>query len=308
MAQLIKRASAEARAFQRRERDRTARRSAALDTTDGSRQTRSRRDSDFVTEALPYDGGRKPRFAPVTFSEEGGVRYLHFGTEWVQGAMRLRQPDKIELEYSQQMMAWLLFMDPPKKLAQLGLGTGSLTKFSHRYLPKTHTQAVELNPAVVVAARTMFALPPDDKRLSVIETDAWEYVNDAANHGTLGALQVDLYDATARGPVLDSAAFYRACRDCLGKLGVVTVNLFGDHPSFRRNMKQLAVAFDNRVLALPEIHDGNRIAIAFSGPPLSFDWKSLERRAAYVERTYKLPAKSWVAGLKQVHAGPDFTI
>lgn len=51
-----------------------------------------------------------PRFAPVTFSEMDGVRYLHFGTEWVQGAMRLRKPESIELEYAQQMMAWLLFL------------------------------------------------------------------------------------------------------------------------------------------------------------------------------------------------------
>lgn len=308
MAQLIKRASAEARAFGRRERDRDARRSAALDSEDAPRKARTRRDADFVTEALPYEGGRKPRFAPVTFSEEDGVRYLHFGTEWVQGAMRLRQPEKIELEYAQQMMAWLLFLDAPKTVGQLGLGTGALTKFSHRYLPKTHTTAVELNPAVVVAARTMFGLPYDDKRLSVVETDAWDYVNDASRHATLGALQIDLYDATARGPVLDSAAFYRACRACLTDIGVVTVNLFGDHPSFRRNMKQLSAAFDNRVLALPEIHDGNRIAIAFSGPPLSFEWRALEQRAKWIERTFKLPAQSWVAGLKEVHPGPEFTI
>ncbi|RKP59307.1 spermidine synthase [Pararobbsia silviterrae] len=308
MAHLIKRGSAEARAFGRRERDRDARRAASLDTADTPRKARARDNADFVTEALPYEGGRKPRFAPVTFSEEGGVRYLHFGTEWVQGAMRLRQPDKIELEYAQQMMAWLLFLDPPKTVAQLGLGTGALTKFSHRYLPKTQTVAVELNPAVVVAARSMFGLPYDDKRLHVVEADAWEYVNDAAHHGTVSALQIDLYDATARGPVLDSTAFYRACRASLAELGVVTVNLFGDHPSFRRNMKHLAEAFDNRVVALPEIHDGNRIAIAFSGPALSFDWTALARRARWIERTFKLPATSWVEGLKAVHPGVAFTI
>ena len=26
---------------------------------------------------------RKPKYAPVTLSEQDGVRYLHFGTEWV---------------------------------------------------------------------------------------------------------------------------------------------------------------------------------------------------------------------------------
>jgi hypothetical protein len=57
----------------------------------------------------------KPTFAPVTFSEENGVRFLHFGTWWVQGAMRINKPDFIELEYAQQMMAGLLFLDPNDK-------------------------------------------------------------------------------------------------------------------------------------------------------------------------------------------------
>ena len=28
-------------------------------------------------------------FEPVTFSEVNGIRYLHLGTPWVQGAMRI---------------------------------------------------------------------------------------------------------------------------------------------------------------------------------------------------------------------------
>ena len=114
-----------------------------------------------------------PRFAPVTFSELAGVRYLHFGTEWVQGAMRLSKPDAIELEYAQQMMAWLLFLDPAARadfhVVQLGLGAAALTKFCHRHLAPAQVTAVELNPSVIVAARSMFGLPFDDARLSVLE-------------------------------------------------------------------------------------------------------------------------------------------
>ena len=45
----------------------------------------------------------------VNFSDWGDVRYLHLGTEWVQGSMKLDAPFDIELEYVQRMMAWLLF-------------------------------------------------------------------------------------------------------------------------------------------------------------------------------------------------------
>lgn len=295
MTKLIKRASAEARAFRNKQ-------SAAPKQTISRAKTRaSRDDEDFgdIAKASVIEAPRKPRFAPVTFSEEGGVRYLHFGTEWVQGAMRLSKPDHIELEYAQQMMAWLLFLETPKRIVQLGLGTGSLTKFAHRHLTRAHVEAVELNPAVVIAARTMFGLPADDARLTVRETDAWEFVNDRANHGTVGALQIDLYDATARGPVLDSVAFYRAARACLTQAGIVTVNLFGDHPSFVRNMKRLNEAFDGRVVALPEVHDGNRIAIAFSGPAIDVSFEQLTERAKLIETQLKLPARKWIKGLQE---------
>ncbi|WP_415914263.1 spermidine synthase [Paraburkholderia sp. J67] len=253
---------------------------------------------DDLDNAPVIEAPRKPRFAPVTFSEESGVRYLHFGTEWVQGAMRLSKPQHIELEYAQQMMSWLLFLATPARIVQLGLGAAALTKFAHRYLRPAKVEAVELNPAVVVAARTMFSLPADDARLTVRELDAWDFVQDRANHGTIGALQIDIYDATARGPVLDSVAFYRAVRACLTDAGVATINLFGDHPSYVRNMKRLKEAFDGRVIALPEVHDGNRVALAFSGPALDVSWTALDKRARLLESKLGLPAHLWVKALR----------
>ena len=49
---------------------------------------------------------------PIDISEENGVRYLHFGSEWVQGAMRIRRPYALELAYTREMMAPLLFASP----------------------------------------------------------------------------------------------------------------------------------------------------------------------------------------------------
>jgi spermidine synthase len=239
---------------------------------------------------------RKPKFAPVTLSEQDGVRFLHFGTEWVQGAMRIRKPDWIELEYAQQMMAWMLFNDNPQQVVQLGLGTGALTKFCYRQFPQTRVTAIELNPAVIAICRSMFKLPPEDERLSILEMDAMEFVTDAANHGKVDALQVDLYDATAKGPVLDTPEFYAACADCLTPLGIMTVNLFGDHPSYAKNLKAMRHAF-REVICLPEVHDGNVVAIA-SKTPLAPDFATLYETASLLTEATKLPAKSWVNGIK----------
>ena len=241
---------------------------------------------------------RRIVYAPLTFSEQEGVRYLHFGTDWIQGAMRLSRPDRIELEYAQQMMAWMLFIHAPRHVVQLGLGAAALTKFCYRKFVDAEVTAVELNPGVIAAARSMFRLPPDDDRLRVVESDALAFVEDEAHHDGIDALQVDLYDATARGPVLDSLEFYTACRACLRGPGMMTVNLFGDHSSFGRNIKAIGAAFEGRVLALPEVHAGNRIALAFNGPSLDVAWSDLHERAAMIEAATRLPARSWLHGIK----------
>jgi spermidine synthase len=238
---------------------------------------------------------RKPKFAPVTLSEQDGVRYLHFGTEWVQGAMRIRKPDWPELEYAQQMMAWMLFIEQPRAIAQLGLGAATLTKFCYRQFPEAQITAVELNASVIAICNSMFKLPAEDERLRVLEMDALDFVDDPANHEAFDVLQCDLYDATARGPVLDTAEFYSACNACLAPNGIMTVNLFGDHPSFAKNIKAMKYAFDH-VICLPEVHDGNVVALCFKNRPV-LDDAALAARAAQIVATTKLPAKSWVKGI-----------
>jgi spermidine synthase len=239
---------------------------------------------------------RKPKFAPVTLSEQDGVRFLHFGTEWVQGAMRIRKPDWIELEYAQQMMIWMLFNQDPVNIVQLGLGTGALTKFCYRQFPQAQVTSIELNPSVIAICESMFKLPPNDARLSVIEMDAMDFVTDSANHGKVDALQVDLYDATARGPVLDTPEFYAACADCLSPDGIMTVNLFGDHPSYLKNLKAMRPFFDD-IICLPEVHEGNVVERAFK-TAREINMPELYAMASRITETTRLPAKSWVNGIK----------
>jgi spermidine synthase len=126
--------------------------------------------------------------------------------------------------------------------------------------------------------------------------DAMDFVTDDAHYGTIDALQADLYDATVRGPVLDTAEFYTACADCLAPHGILTVNLFGDHPSYAKNLKAIRYAFP-QVVCLPEVHEGNVVAIAFK-TARQFDFPQLYESAARISESTKIPAKSWVNGLK----------
>lgn len=232
----------------------------------------------------------------VTLSESDGVRYLHFGTEWVQGAMRLARPFALELEYQQQMMAPLLFVPEPAHVIQLGLGAAALAKYCYRHLPKTRVTAVEISREVIDTARHWFQLPPDDDRLEVVADDARDYVSHPGRRGSADWLQVDLYDAQARGPVYDDGAFYTACRRALAEPGVAVFNLFGRR--FDPSFEAIATAFDDRALVLPEADAGNRIVLGFAGPPLQVPFTRLYEAAAAVEASHRLPARKWVSGIR----------
>ena len=51
----------------------------------------------------------------IDISEEDGVRSLHFGSEWVQGAMRVRRPYALELAYTREMAAGLILRAAPPR-------------------------------------------------------------------------------------------------------------------------------------------------------------------------------------------------
>lgn len=245
--------------------------------------------------------GARRHLAGATLSEFDGVRYLHLGTEWVQGAMRVRQPRQLVLEYIQRMMAWMLWRDDlspdaghaVRHAVQLGLGAGAITRFTHQVL-RWRTTVVELNPTVIQANRLWFKLPADDARLTVRLGDAAAWVADAAQGETADALCVDLYDHEAAAPVLDDLAFYRACRAVLADRGVMSVNLFGREASFERSAARIAAAFGaDQVWQLQPTAEGNTVVIAGRGLVVP-DRAELERRADHIQARFKLPAHKWL--------------
>jgi spermidine synthase len=239
----------------------------------------------------------------VTLSEEDGVRYLHFGTEWIQGGMRIARPWQLELEYQKQMMAAALFIPQPSRILQLGLGAAALTKFCYRQLPDAQVTAVELSSEVIEVARQWFALPANDDRLEVVQADARDYLGEMRSADRSCWLQVDLYDAAARGPVHDDLDFYRLCRSSLQRPGVASFNLFGSR--FDPSFKAICTAFDDRVLALPAVDEGNHIVFAVTGPRFDESPATLSRRAGALEARWRLPFRRWLADLKEHNGLPE---
>lgn len=226
---------------------------------------------------------------------ENDVRYLRFGTPWIQGAMNMAKPDKLEIEYIQQMMLWTLFKTQANHICQLGLGASALTRFCHKHFPEALVTAVEINQDVIDVCRKDFFLPENNNKLNVICENALDFVTNVQNHNTIDVLQVDLYDAQARGPALGSPQFYEGCANVLNDNGIMTINIFCDYPEHNDHLKRMEDVFEG-VAWLPEVHDSNIVAIGFKqAPGLEFD--ALYQRAKEIENSLGLPADTWVDGL-----------
>jgi spermidine synthase len=240
---------------------------------------------------------------PIDIREEAGVRTLHFGSEWIQGAMRIARPWNLELEYTREMMAGLLLRDDthwPRKVLLIGLGAASLTKFLYRNFPLAHLTVVEIEPGVVAAARQFFKLPEDRRRLNIVIGDGVEYVLNSGKKFDL--ILVDGYDENASSGALDTLPFYQACRARLSKAGIMSVNLLTSNRRFNGSITRIAEAFDDRVLAFPSCESGNAIALAAEGDPVEISFFDLREKALALNQETGLNLMPGIARLERAQS------
>jgi spermidine synthase len=215
--------------------------------------------------------------SPIEISEQAGVRYLHFGSDWIQGAMRLSRPNALELAYTRDFMAALLLRPEAKRFLLIGLGAGSIAKFIYFNVPESSVTVVEINPRVLHAAREFFSLPEDGDRLDIVIDDGARYVQETA--AKFDIIFVDGFDRHARVGALDTLAFYQACRARLSDQGLLAVNLFGRTRRFDASINRIARTFDDRIIVLPPSEGGNVIAFGVCGREDSLTLPDLKKRA-----------------------------
>ena len=257
-----------------------------------------------------------PRHSIET-SEEAGVRFLHFGSQWVQGAMRIARPYALELEYTREMAACLLLRpeaDWPKRVLQVGLGAASLTKFWQRHRPEAIQTVVEINSAVVAMAEQSFKLPRADARektnidIQIADGVVWmrgdgEHGNSRSHKGKYDCIMIDGYDHNARFGALGTESFYRDCRARLTKRGLLVLNLFGRAHGYRQQIENLRAAFQDRVVALGPVEGGNAIAFAVEGERVSLEMSMLRADAQRLQHETGIKFSGTLVRLDQAIAG-----
>lgn len=202
----------------------------------------------------------------ILVSESAGVRYLHFSSHWIQGAMRVARPWALELDYTREMMAALLLRpDPdwPRSALLIGLGAGSLVKFLYRHRPAARLTVIEIDAEVIDVARQHFKLPAPDARLDIVLDEGASWL--AGSRRSFDLIMIDGFDENARTGQLDTLPFYLNCKTRLSSSGLLVTNLLSKRKSVRRSMERIEEAFDGRALAFPSCDSGNVVAFAATG-------------------------------------------
>ncbi|MBC7708671.1 MAG: spermidine synthase, partial [Rhizobacter sp.] len=187
----------------------------------------------------------------LLISEQNGLRTLHFGSEWVQGRMRMSRPTELVLGYAQDMCAALLLVPAPKQVYVAGLGVGSLPRWAlaHWETSLKKMEIVELRPDVLALTRSAFPLPADDPRVVLTLGDAAEVITQRPA-ASVDWMWVDCYDGRGRVGALESDAFYVAAHAALKTKGVFVANMWSSVTRYRGGLRRLRTIFGHNNIVL----------------------------------------------------------
>lgn len=210
--------------------------------------------------------------------EDGQLRTLHFSLRFVQSAMRIDDPDHLELVYSRYMMSFLLWLPDPARILLAGLGGGSMVRFLHRHLPTADLTVLENHPDVI-ALRQEFAVPPDDQRFRVVEADALTWL---CGCPPVDVLLLDIFDRHGLVGGLCSIPFFEDARRALGDGGLMLINLAGPPQVWQPVEEMVRAVFGQEVWVLPVDAGLNRVLLARPATRRPLPWRAARERAAHL--------------------------
>lgn len=271
-------------------------------------------------DARPGEVVRVDRASPcgrVRVSDYGatGLRCLEFPPGRVlQSCMRIDDPPRLVLPYTQALAATLAVPGEVRRLLMIGLGGGSLVRWLQRYRPDIVQDVVDIDPVVVEVASEWFGVRAGPT-VRVATMDGRERL-------ARDATRYDLIWLDAFGPddapyALTTVEFFQLVRSRLQPGGAVAANIWapGVNRSYAAQLRAVQEAFPE-VYELSEpapnaptvglgeglavLADGSRIVVGSLAPRLSSAqwaerlavWQASQPLdcdlAALVKRTYRL--------------------
>lgn len=193
----------------------------------------------------------------LQFSVRNGMRN--------QSCVDPNRPKRMVFSYTRMVMAALLLVPEPRTVLVAGLGGGTLPTALAALLPEVRIDAVEIDPAVVEAARTYFDFQEND-RLRVHIRDARVFVKRALQQGRQYDLIIlDAYSGDYIPEHLMTAEFLDETRRLLSPNGALAANTFATSQLYDYESETYRLVF-GEFFNLRVRSSNNRVILATNGP------------------------------------------
>lgn len=182
-----------------------------------------------------------------------------------QSCVNPRHPKRMVFSYTRMMMAALLIVPEPGTVLVAGLGGGTLPTALAALLPDVRIDVVEIDPAVVNAAREYFDFH-ETERIRVHIQDARVFVKRALQQGRHYDLVIlDAYSGDYIPEHLMTAEFLDETRNLLSPGGAVAANTFATSTLYDHESATYRSVFGD-FFNLKVRTSNNRVILATTGP------------------------------------------
>jgi predicted membrane-bound spermidine synthase len=200
------------------------------------------------------------------------------GWDYTESVANLLDPDDLPLRYAQVMTVATVYPETPKRILMLGLGGGSISTYLGRFMPDAAITTVEIDPGVIIAAKTYFGLR-ESERMRYRAGDGRVFLN--RNSELYDLILLDAYRGGYVPFHLLTREFYALVKQRLAPGGAAGFNVHDGSKLYASTVKTLAEVFPG--LDLYPTGVGEVIAVATTAP-LAKD--TLEGRAAALQERH----------------------
>ncbi len=149
----------------------------------------------------------------------------HRSENYLESAINLKDPDDMQLEYTQTIPVSLVYPETVKRILMVGLGAGVVSTYLGRAMPDLQIDVVELDPGVIAVAKKYFGVQ-ETARVRFVDSDGRVYLN---RHKELYDLIVlDAFREIGVPFHLLTREFYTLVNERLTPGGAVALNILGN--------------------------------------------------------------------------------
>jgi spermidine synthase len=159
----------------------------------------------------------------VTVNDEGlrSLRFEKGGAQ--QSAVKVGDPDHLEIPYVRGTMAGLVFCEKPQRVLVIGLGGGSIPSFLHKHYPQAAIDVVDIDPEVVSVAKRFFGFR-EDATMRAHVADGRKFIEDCREPYDI--IVLDAYGKDSIPYSLATVEFIRSVKRALSPRGIVVSNVW----------------------------------------------------------------------------------